>query len=64
MTDAEFRGLSAELLLRAGEFLLVLVLVWTCAGPFAPLLALVEYTLWCFAAFVAFLLLRCLAAAA
>ena len=63
MTDAEFQALSAELLLHTGQFLLVLALVWTCAIPFAPFLALVEYTLKLFAALFVFLLLRCLAAA-
>ena len=63
MTDAEFQALSADLLLRTGESLLALVLVWTCAIPFAPFLALVEYTLKLFAALFVFLLLRCLTAA-
>ena len=63
MTDAEFQALSADLLLRTGESLLALVLVWTCAIPFAPFLALVEYTLKLFAALFVFLLLRCLAVA-
>ena len=63
MIDAEFQVLSAELLLRTGESLLVLALIWTCAIPFAPFLALVEYTLQLFAALFVFLLLRCLAVA-